>query len=49
MEAPGRLEDMLDHSVVVELLGLLENISLLLLGVLYGAQESLPQENGMLG
>uniref|UniRef100_A0A8C5ALD0 Thyroid adenoma-associated protein homolog n=1 Tax=Gadus morhua TaxID=8049 RepID=A0A8C5ALD0_GADMO len=40
LEAPGRLGDMLDHGVVVELLGLLENISLLLLGVLYGAQES---------
>ena len=49
LEAPGRLGDMLDHGVVVELLGLLENISLLLLGVLYGAQESPPQENGTPG
>ena len=40
LEGPGRLCEMVDHSVVVEVLGLLENISLLLLGVLYGAQEN---------
>ncbi|KAK0150982.1 Thyroid adenoma-associated [Merluccius polli] len=40
LEGPDRLCDMVDHSVVVEVLGLLENIALLLLGVLYGAQEN---------
>ncbi|KAJ3604719.1 hypothetical protein NHX12_029458 [Muraenolepis orangiensis] len=32
LEVPGRLSDRLDHGVVEEVLGLLENISLLLLG-----------------
>ena len=48
LEAPGRLGDLLDHRAVEELLVLLENISLLLLGLLYGAQESLPPEDGTL-
>lgn len=35
-EAPGSACDSLDRSVTTKLLKLLENISLLLLGVLYG-------------
>ncbi|CAL8343007.1 unnamed protein product [Lota lota] len=46
LEGPGRLCDMLDRGAVLEVLGLLENISLLLLGVLHGAQEDLPLDNG---
>jgi len=49
LEGPGRLSDAVDHSLVVEVLGLLENVSLLLLGVLYGAQENQHQENGTPG
>lgn len=36
LEAPSSICDTLDRSVTTELLSLLENISLLLLGVLYG-------------
>ncbi|XP_062273526.1 tRNA (32-2'-O)-methyltransferase regulator THADA [Scomber scombrus] len=36
LEAPTRIFDTLGHSLTIEVLGLLENISLLLLGVLYG-------------
>uniref|UniRef100_UPI003AAEFBF2 tRNA (32-2'-O)-methyltransferase regulator THADA n=1 Tax=Centroberyx gerrardi TaxID=166262 RepID=UPI003AAEFBF2 len=40
LEAPSSVCDIVDHSLATELLGLLENISLLLLGVLYGAQDT---------
>eukprot|EP00064_Thunnus_orientalis_P006923 superscaffoldBa00000745_g6942 len=36
LEAPRSIFDTLGHSLTIEVLGLLENISLLLLGVLYG-------------
>ena len=36
LEAPSCIFDTLGHSLTIEVLGLLENISLLLLGVLYG-------------
>ncbi|XP_067466068.1 tRNA (32-2'-O)-methyltransferase regulator THADA [Thunnus thynnus] len=36
LEAPRGIFDTLGHSLTIEVLGLLENISLLLLGVLYG-------------
>lgn len=36
LESPSSLSETLDHSVTSELLSLLENIALLLLGVLYG-------------
>ncbi|KAM7416659.1 hypothetical protein PAMA_018626 [Pampus argenteus] len=36
LEAPGCIFDTLGHALTIEVLGLLENISLLLLGVLYG-------------
>lgn len=38
--------DTVDYSLVTELLTLLENISLLLLGVLYGDQDSSANEKG---
>ncbi|XP_033946263.1 tRNA (32-2'-O)-methyltransferase regulator THADA [Pseudochaenichthys georgianus] len=40
LEAPGSVYDTLDHSLTVEVLLLLENMSLLLLGVLYGDQDA---------
>ncbi|KAM7391931.1 hypothetical protein PAMP_022578 [Pampus punctatissimus] len=36
LEAPSSIFDTLGHNLTIEVLGLLENISLLLLGVLYG-------------
>ncbi|XP_070759925.1 tRNA (32-2'-O)-methyltransferase regulator THADA [Enoplosus armatus] len=44
LETPSSVYDTLDHSLTTEVLGLLENISLLLLGVLYGDQESCATE-----
>ncbi|XP_076007130.1 tRNA (32-2'-O)-methyltransferase regulator THADA-like [Genypterus blacodes] len=44
LEPPSRVCDILDRSLATELLGLLENISLLLLGVLCGAQETPAEE-----
>lgn len=45
-ESPGSICDSLDHSVAVELLKLLDNISLLLLGVLYGDVDASLTEMG---
>ncbi|KAM4616330.1 tRNA (32-2'-O)-methyltransferase regulator THADA [Polymixia lowei] len=47
LEVPISLRDTVDHSLAVELLGLLENTSVLLLGVLYGAQDSCADEEGV--
>ncbi|KAM3867515.1 tRNA (32-2'-O)-methyltransferase regulator THADA [Diretmus argenteus] len=44
LEVPGSVCDVVDHSLAIELLGLLDNISLLLLGVLYGAQDTSADE-----
>lgn len=46
LEAPSSVCDTLDHSVTTELLSLLENISLLLLGVLYGDLDACATEIG---
>lgn len=46
LEAPSSLCDTLDRSVTAELLSLLENISLLLLGVLYGDLDACVTEKG---
>ncbi|XP_051278992.1 thyroid adenoma-associated protein homolog [Dicentrarchus labrax] len=40
LEAPSSVYDALDHSLTTEVLCLLENMSLLLLGVLYGDQDA---------
>ncbi|KAF0033857.1 hypothetical protein F2P81_013923 [Scophthalmus maximus] len=45
VEAASSVHDILDQSLTVEVLVLLENISLLLLGVLYGDQEACATEN----
>lgn len=45
-ESPGSICDSLDRSVTAELLKLLENISLLLLGVLYGDADACLTEMG---
>lgn len=45
-ESPGSICDSLDRSVTAELLKLLENISLLLLGVLYGDVDACLTEMG---
>ncbi|XP_034452342.1 thyroid adenoma-associated protein homolog isoform X1 [Hippoglossus hippoglossus] len=45
VEAGSSVHDTLDRSLTAELLVLLENISLLLLGVLYGDQEACTTEN----
>lgn len=47
LEGPGRLSDVVDRSLVLEVLGLLEKVSLLLVGVLYGAQDNQAQDNGI--
>ncbi|XP_029294658.1 thyroid adenoma-associated protein homolog [Cottoperca gobio] len=44
LEAPSSVYDTLDHSLTVELLVLLEKISLLLLGVLYGGRDACATE-----
>ncbi|XP_056602907.1 thyroid adenoma-associated protein homolog [Triplophysa dalaica] len=44
MEVPGVLGESLNHSVAVDILCLLEKISLLLLGVLYGDQDTEEKE-----
>lgn len=46
LEAPSGVCDILDHSLTTEVLGLLEKISLLLLGVLYGDQDACATEKG---
>lgn len=46
LEAPSPVSDTLDHSLTVEVLVLLENMSLLLLGVLYGDREACATEKG---
>lgn len=38
LDVPGVLAEALDHSMMAEMLSLLEKITLLLLGVLYGDQ-----------
>lgn len=47
LEAGSSVYDTLDHSLTVEVLGLLESISVLLLGVLYGGQDACATEEGM--
>ncbi|XP_044051427.1 thyroid adenoma-associated protein homolog isoform X2 [Siniperca chuatsi] len=44
LEAPSSVYDTLDHSLTTLVLGLLENISLLLLGVLYGDRDACATE-----
>ncbi|XP_056233315.1 thyroid adenoma-associated protein homolog [Seriola aureovittata] len=44
LEAAGSIYDVLDHSLTTEVLVLLENVSLLLLGVLYGDQDACATE-----
>ncbi|XP_068995115.1 tRNA (32-2'-O)-methyltransferase regulator THADA [Embiotoca jacksoni] len=44
LSPPISIYDTLDHSLNIEVLGLLENISLLLLGVLYGDQDACATE-----
>ncbi|XP_040897367.1 thyroid adenoma-associated protein homolog [Toxotes jaculatrix] len=44
LEAGSSVYDILDHSLAIEVLGLLENISLLLLGVLYGDHDACATE-----
>ncbi|XP_068560247.1 tRNA (32-2'-O)-methyltransferase regulator THADA isoform X2 [Cebidichthys violaceus] len=44
LEAPSSVYDMLDYSLTVEVLVLLENMSLLLLGVLYGDRDACATE-----
>uniref|UniRef100_A0A3B4ZZQ2 Thyroid adenoma-associated protein homolog n=1 Tax=Stegastes partitus TaxID=144197 RepID=A0A3B4ZZQ2_9TELE len=44
LEAPESIYELLDHSLTPELLSLLEDISLLLLGVLYGDQDACATE-----
>lgn len=46
LEAPGSVHDTLDRSLTAEVLGLLEKISLLLLGVLYGDLDACATEKG---
>ena len=48
LEVPGVLSDTIDSNLTVELLGLLESTSLLLLGVLYGCtgQDNTVDQNG---
>lgn len=46
LETPNSVYDTLDPSLNMEVLGLLENISLLLLGVLYGDPEACASEKG---
>lgn len=46
LEAPDSVYDTLDHGVTAEVLGLLENISLLLLGVLQGDHDACATEKG---
>lgn len=46
LEAPGSVHDTLDRSLSDEVLGLLEKISLLLLGVLYGDLDACATEKG---
>ncbi|KAL7836832.1 hypothetical protein AOLI_G00281160 [Acnodon oligacanthus] len=44
LEVPGAVAEALDHSMTVEILSLLEKITLLLLGVLYGDQRAEDKE-----
>ncbi|XP_059193716.1 thyroid adenoma-associated protein homolog [Centropristis striata] len=44
LEAPSSVNDTLDHSLTVELLVLLESLSLLLLGLLYGDRDACATE-----
>ncbi|XP_034398095.1 thyroid adenoma-associated protein homolog isoform X2 [Cyclopterus lumpus] len=44
LEAPSSVYDTLDHSLTIEVLVLLENLSLLLLGVLYGDRDACATE-----
>ncbi|XP_078106846.1 tRNA (32-2'-O)-methyltransferase regulator THADA [Sander vitreus] len=44
LEAPSRVSDTLDHSLTIEVLVLLESMSLLLLGVLYGDRDACATE-----
>ncbi|XP_040011618.1 thyroid adenoma-associated protein homolog isoform X2 [Xiphias gladius] len=44
LEAESSVHDTLDHGLTIEVLGLLENISLLLLGVLYGDRDACATE-----
>lgn len=46
LEAHGSVYDTLDHSLTTDVLSLLENISLLLLGVLYGDLDACATEMG---
>lgn len=46
LEEPSSVCDTLDHSLITQLLDLLENMSLLLLGVLYGDQDACATEKG---
>ncbi|KAI4884419.1 hypothetical protein NFI96_026372 [Prochilodus magdalenae] len=44
LEVPGAVTEALDHSMMIEILSLLERITLLLLGVLYGDQHTEDKE-----
>lgn len=46
LEAPSGIHVTLDHSLITEMLNLLEKISLLLLGVLYGDLDVCATEKG---
>lgn len=46
LEAPSSVCDTLDHNLTTEVLNLLEKISLLLLGVLYGDRDACATEKG---
>lgn len=46
LEAPSSISDTLDHSVTLRLLNLLEDISLLLLAVLYGDPDACASDMG---
>lgn len=47
LEVPNTLCDVVDHRVTIEILVLLERITLLLLGVLYGDQDACGDEKGI--
>lgn len=46
LETPNSVYDTLDYSLTIEVLVLLENLSLLLLGVLYGDQDACATDEG---
>ncbi|KAL0979345.1 hypothetical protein UPYG_G00183930 [Umbra pygmaea] len=48
LEVPSTLSDVIDHRTTIEILFLLENISLLLLGVLYGDLEACTDDKDVL-